>query len=164
MCFSIILACLAVLLLGVGSCWGQWFISRAGLPCGSVVKNPPANVGDAGSIPGLGRSPRGGNGNPLQYSCLEKTQGLGGAWWATVCGVANSWTRLNNSAAATSSGQLFGSRRRMYSHVLPCCRQTHLALVCLGLEVVVYNFTLLLLLSCHPKCTHRGGRGKSGTQ
>ena len=47
---------------------------------------------------------------------------------------------------------------------LPCCRQTHLALVCLGLEVVVYNFTLLLLLSCHPKGTYRGVGSKSGTQ
>ena len=43
-----------------------------GFPGGSVVKNPPANTGDMGSIPGLGRSPGGGNGNPLQYSCLEK--------------------------------------------------------------------------------------------
>ena len=43
-----------------------------GFPGGSVVKNPPANTGDMGSIPGLGRSPGGGNGNPLPYSCLEK--------------------------------------------------------------------------------------------
>ena len=42
-----------------------------GLPGGSVVKNPPANAGDTGSIPGWGRSPGEGNGNPLQYSCLE---------------------------------------------------------------------------------------------
>ena len=41
-----------------------------GFPGGSVVKNPPANVGDKGLIPGLGRSPERGNGNPLQYSCL----------------------------------------------------------------------------------------------
>ena len=41
-----------------------------GLPGGSVVKNSSANAGDAGSIPGSGRSPGGGNGNPLQYSCL----------------------------------------------------------------------------------------------
>ena len=42
-----------------------------GFPGGSVVKNPPANAGDAGSIPGLGRYPGGGVGNPLQYFCLE---------------------------------------------------------------------------------------------
>ena len=41
-----------------------------GFPGGSVIKNPPANAGDAGSVPGLGRSPREENGNPFQYSCL----------------------------------------------------------------------------------------------
>ena len=49
-----------------------------GLPGGPVVKNPPANAGDArdaGLIPGLGRSPGGGNGNPFQYSCLENPHG-----------------------------------------------------------------------------------------
>ena len=42
-----------------------------GFSGGSVIKNPPANTGDVGSIPGSGRSPGEGNGNPLQYSCLE---------------------------------------------------------------------------------------------
>ena len=46
-----------------------------------------------GLIPGLGRSPGGGHGNPLQCSCLENPMDRG-AWWATVHGVANSWTRL----------------------------------------------------------------------
>ena len=45
-------------------------INNTGFPVGLVVKNPPANAGDVGSIPGSGRSPREGNGNPLQYSCL----------------------------------------------------------------------------------------------
>ena len=55
---------------------------------GSVVKkNLPANVGDMGLIPGLGRSPGEGNGNPLQYSCLENPMDRG-AWWATVYWVA----------------------------------------------------------------------------
>ena len=61
---------------------------------GSVVKNLPTNTGntrDVGSIPGLGRSPGEGNGNPLQYSCLENPMD-GGAWWARVHGVANSRT------------------------------------------------------------------------
>ena len=53
------------------------------------------NVGDLGSIPGLGRSPGEGNGNPLQYSCLENPMD-GGAWWATVHGVAKSQTRLSD--------------------------------------------------------------------
>ena len=56
-------------------------------PDGSVVKNLPANAGDAGSIPGLARSPGGGNGNPLQYSCLENPMDRG-AWWAIVHGVS----------------------------------------------------------------------------
>ena len=51
------------------------------------------NEGDMGSIPGSRRSPGEGNGNPLQYSSLENSMDRG-AWWATIHGVANSWTRL----------------------------------------------------------------------
>jgi len=57
-----------------------------GFPGGSVVKNPPANAGDTGSIPGLGRSPGKGNGNSLQYSCLGNPMGRG-ACSATVWGI-----------------------------------------------------------------------------
>ena len=60
-------------------------------------KNPPDDVGDArdsGSIPGLGRSPGVGNGNPLQYSCMEESMDRE-AWQAPVQGVANSWTQLS---------------------------------------------------------------------
>ena len=63
-------------------------------PGGAVVKNLPANTGDtkdAGSIPGYGRCPGAGNGNPLQYSCVENAMDRG-AWWATVPGVTKSWT------------------------------------------------------------------------
>ena len=63
-----------------------------------VVKNPPANVDDTrdtGSIPGLGRAPGGGHGNPLRYSCLENPKD-GGAWRAAVHGVTKSQTPLNN--------------------------------------------------------------------
>ena len=60
-----------------------------GFPGGSVVKNPPANTGDAGSIPGWGRSPGEGDGNPLQYSCLGNPMDRG-AWEATVHAVAES--------------------------------------------------------------------------
>ena len=62
-----------------------------GFPGGSVVKNPPANVGDMSLIPGVGRSPGKGNSNPLQYSCLENPMDRG-AWWATVQGVTESDT------------------------------------------------------------------------
>ena len=51
-----------------------------GLPVGSVVKNPLANAGDPGSIPGSGRSLGGGNGNPTQYSCLENSMDRGALW------------------------------------------------------------------------------------
>ena len=57
-----------------------------GLPGGSDRKEFPYNAGDLGSIPGSGRSPREGNGNPLQYSCLENSMDRG-AWQATVHGV-----------------------------------------------------------------------------
>ena len=63
-----------------------------GFPGRAMVKNPPANAGDAGdmgSIPGLGRSSGEGNGNPLQYSCLENSMDRG-AWQATVHGAAKS--------------------------------------------------------------------------
>jgi len=60
-----------------------------GFPGGCLVKNPPANAGDTGLIPGLGRSSGGGNGNPLQYSCLENPMDRGG-WQATVHGAAES--------------------------------------------------------------------------
>ena len=68
-----------------------------GFPSGAVIKNLPANAGDtgdAGSIPGSGRSPGVGNGNPLHYSCLEKHKDRG-AWWATVHGVTKSQMQLS---------------------------------------------------------------------
>jgi len=56
------------------------------IPHGSVVKNPPANAGDVGSIHESGRSPGEGNGNPLKYSCLGNPKDKG-VWWATVHGL-----------------------------------------------------------------------------
>ena len=58
-----------------------------GFPGGAVVSNPPVNAGDVGSIPGPGRSPGGGIGNPLRYSCLGNPMDRG-AHWARVHGVA----------------------------------------------------------------------------
>ena len=81
----------------------QAFVSFAtvyhfnGFPGGSVVKNPPANAGDVGSVPGLGRSPGEGNGNPLQYSCLGNPMDKG-AWRATVHGVTKESDILNYTA------------------------------------------------------------------
>ena len=70
-------------------------ISELGFPGGSEVKASACNAGDLGSIPGLGRSPGEGNGNPLQYSCLENSMDRG-AWWAIVHGLAKSRTRLSD--------------------------------------------------------------------
>ena len=67
----------------------------------SVVKNPPANAGDVGSIPELGRFPGGGNGKPLQYSCLGNPLDRG-AWWVTVHGVAKSRTQLSDWTELTA--------------------------------------------------------------
>ena len=67
-----------------------------GFPVALVIKNLPANAGDVrdvGSIPGLGRSPAGGHGNPLQYSCLKNPMDRR-AWWAAVHGVIKSQTQL----------------------------------------------------------------------
>ena len=61
---------------------------------GIVVKNLPTNAGVMDSIPGPGRSPGGGNGNPLQYSCLGNPMDRG-VLWATVHGVTKSWTQLS---------------------------------------------------------------------
>ena len=55
-----------------------------------MVKNPPANAGDVGSVPGLGRSPGEGNGNPLQYSCWENSMDRGAYRLHTIHGVAES--------------------------------------------------------------------------
>ena len=69
-----------------------------GLPHSIVVKNPPANAGDtkdAGSISGLGKSPGGGNGNPLQGSCLENPMDRE-AWQAIVHRVTKGWTQMSN--------------------------------------------------------------------
>ena len=66
-----------------------------------MVKSPPANEGDAGdtgSIPGSGRSPGKGNGNPLQYSHQEDPRGRG-AWQATVQGVTKTWTQFSDRAS-----------------------------------------------------------------
>ena len=68
-----------------------------------VVKNPPTKAGDADLIPGLGRSPGGGNGNPLQYSCLEDPMDRQ-AWHAIVHGVRKSRIRLKRLSMHACNG------------------------------------------------------------
>ena len=78
------------------SLFGGDSCTSLGFPGGTRGKELPTNagnVGDSGLVPGWGRSPGGGQGNPLQCSCLENPMDRG-AWWATVHGVAKSWTQL----------------------------------------------------------------------
>ena len=73
----------------------KWIVRRGVPQVALMVKNLPGNaehVRDMGSIPGSGRSPGGGHGSPLQYSCLEKPMDRG-AWWVTVHRVTKSWTK-----------------------------------------------------------------------
>ena len=85
-------------------------IHRQGFPSGSAGKESACNAGDLGSIPGLGRSPGEGNGNPLQCSWLGNPRG-GGAWWAAVYGVAQSPTRLKQLSSSSSSKSYIGLLR-----------------------------------------------------
>ena len=92
-----------------------------------MVKNPPANAGevrDAGLIPGSGKSPEGGNGNSLQYSCLGNPVDRG-AWRATVHGVLKSRTWLSNWAHASLTSQVI--RREI--HFLPSTKSINLAVL-----------------------------------
>ena len=86
------------------------------LPGGSEDKASACNAGDLGSIPGLGRSPGEGIGNPLQYSCLENPMDRG-AWWATVHGVAKSRTWLSNFTHITHTPSPTESKRLFYTSV-----------------------------------------------
>ena len=90
-------------------CWlCSWAAYSPGFPDGSVVMNPPPNAGATGdkdSLPGLGRSPGGGNGNPLQYSCLGNPMDRR-AWWATAHGAAK---ELDMSELLNNHNSLFTS-------------------------------------------------------
>ena len=85
-----------------------------------MVKNLPASVGDVDLIPGLERSPGGGNDNPLQYSCLENPMDRR-AWWATVHGVTKNQTELSTHSCTLSWGKI----------LVNCC----FTLVCFKLQI-----------------------------
>ena len=96
-----------------------------GFPHSSVGKESACNAGDLGSIPGLGRSPGEGNGNLLQYSCLENPMGRG-AWWATVHGVPRVRHDLANrpppheliKATVVSGSEILGIPHMAFRHTL----------------------------------------------
>ena len=83
-----------------------------GFPGDPKVKASACNDGDLGSIPGLGRSPGEGNGNPFQYSCLENPMD-GGARWATVHRVTKSWTRLSNFTLRYDTNQFLEGTKKI---------------------------------------------------
>ena len=80
----------------------MYYILKAWVPCRLSSKEWAchAHAGDVGLIPELGRSPGGGHGNPLQYSCLGNPMDRG-AWWATVHGVTKIWTSLSTHSFIT---------------------------------------------------------------
>ena len=124
------------------ACWG--------FPGGSVIKTAPANTGDTGeasSIPGLGRSPGGGNGKPLQYPCLGNPMDRG-AWGTTVHGLSRSQTRLSD-----------------WTHTLTCMPWGQVSCAFSGLHTFAQLFSLPGMLShpqIHLSCTsilYKSARG-----
>ena len=123
-----------------------------------AVRNLPANAGDegdAGSIPGSGRAPGEGNGNPLQYSCLENPKDRE-AWWATVHGIAKSWTQPKQLSGAHTQSLPNNSGLKeigVLSHlkVVPSMRR-------LVFDIITDAETFLapcpVALSFHGCCTH----------
>ena len=113
-----------------------------------VVKNPPAHVGDGrdlGLTPGSRRSPGGGHGNPVQYSCLENPMDRG-AWKATIHSVAKSWTWLSEWAHMHASGVgVCRAPSAAEPQSVPCLRATPFPL-CREDETVSQSFSWWLLL------------------
>ena len=96
---------------------GRIVVPSGHFPGGSDGKAPAYNAGDPDSIPGSGRSPGEGNGNPLQYSCLENPMD-GGSWWATVHGVAKSRTWPSDFTFTFSGASMVPRRHTEGSPVL----------------------------------------------
>ena len=114
-----------------------------------MVKNPPANAGDireAGSIPGWRRSPGEGNGNPLQYSCLENPMDKG-AWWATVRGVAKSQTWLKRFSTAQEDTYF---SRRVFLSPFPSLLFPSLCLQAFQCFFILKQTLSWACLSLHP--------------
>ena len=108
-----------------------------------MVKNPPANAGDANWTPGSGRSPGVRNGNPLQYSCLENSMDRR-AWQATVHIVAKSQTGLSNSAhmhRPTNEG--IKKKFRMYCHFCAFQNFKYSAILCYSLRDIALFIGIL---------------------
>ena len=126
-----------------------------GFPHSSVGKESACNAGDLGSIPGLGRSPGEGNGNPLQYSCLENPMDRG-AWWATVHRVARVWHDwATKPSDHVDTGDIY---IYIYTHTyIPLNIRFNLGLITEELHFFPKErstiFSLFFLFSCFPKKT-----------
>ena len=138
-----------------GSCFHWWHrASPSFLPGGSDSKASACNVGDPGSIPELGRSRGEGNGNPLQYSCLENST-AGGAWWATVHGDAKSRIRLSDFTFSKFACKEYNQSDLGFDHlVMSMCGLTSCVVErgCLlwpvhSLDKTLLAFALLVLYS-----------------
>ena len=114
-----------------------------GFTGGTVVQKPPANAGDAGSIPGSGRSSGGGYGNPLLYSCLENPMDRG-VWRATVHGVTESRTQLSTCA-------------RMLALTHTHTRDHYPTMICFAQAEALHPISTLFLppCDCVPQLAHQ---------
>ena len=113
------------------------------------------NAGDLGSIPGLVRSPGEGNGTPLQYSCLENPM-EGGAWWATVHGVAKSRTQLSDFTFTLLNAISYFMRQLSGLNEFICAKYLEQCLPCIPLDSYYTvscfsNIKTLTLLFCFPE-------------
>ena len=123
----------------LGPIWQVFPLRICTRRCGSAVKKSACNAGATGntdSIPGSGRSPGEGHGNPLQYSCLENPMDRG-AWWVTVHGVAKSWPWLKR--LSTHVGTHVGRRGGHWTK----CSSTSKKELTVGLVVLVMDIYAL---------------------
>ena len=123
-----------------------------GFPGGSVVKNPPANAGDVCYIPGLGRSPGGGNGNPFQYSCLENPMDRG-AWPATVHGVTKESDTMEHTRTHMHTSVCDGAKEENNRNIPKKGRQPHSLNFLKGsLEYIFSSLLLEIHLQTPRRC------------
>ena len=128
-----------------------------GFPDASVVQNRPAKAGDEGLIPGLGRYPGEGNGNLLQYSCLENPVDRR-AWWATVHGVVKSWTQLSKAPAyikQRANKDLLYTTGRYTQYFIVAYKGKESEKACF-MYIYTYTYIYIHLNHCHVhwKLTH----------
>ena len=133
-----------------------------GLPCGSVVKNLPASAGDVGWIPGWGRSPGEGKGNPLQYSCLEKSHGQRSLAGYNLWGhkELDTTQRLNNSSKGKSTANIILSGEKLKAFPLRSATRQGYVLLPHLFNTVLVILTRAVKQEKEIKCIQIKGRSK----